>query len=193
MKRRLKEAFIDSILVHVKNLQTLKAVDTQCKRKLSELSRLRKNCTNPKTKQMLTHQFQCWALLENRIKITFEVYLDSARREQEYLMLPEFERVGITRYRYLAGFQFNALELRHIKGFDKLVSLGWYNKDTNLRGVVKDHRLSVKFGFDNKLDPVMLGHPANCEFLTVKENARKSSECSLSVLQLQKLIEKWEK
>lgn len=91
---------------------------------------------------------------------------------------------NIQNYRRLCDFKINLNNIRIIKGYEKLVHLGWYNQLNNPYGVVKDHRLSIKFGFDNKVPFNLVGHPANCEFLTVKENNQKSDRCSLTLDQL---------
>jgi len=73
-----------------------------------------------------------------------------------------------------------------IKGYDLLVKYGMYSRKTNPSGVVRDHRLSIDFGFKNQIDPRIISHPANCEFIPHKANASKSSKSSIT---LQELLE----
>jgi hypothetical protein len=43
-----------------------------------------------------------------------------------------------------------------------------------------DHKVSVWYGFKNKLDPKMVGGIANLEFIYWKENFKKSIKCDFS-------------
>ena len=97
---------------------------------------------------------------------------------------------NIYKYRYDARFTIGT-SLYKIKGYDKLIKYGFYNKETNPNGVVKDHRLSIKYGFTNKIDPLIIGHLANCEFLFYKDNIKKSAYCSISLDKLLKDIDLW--
>lgn len=44
----------------------------------------------------------------------------------------------------------------------------------------------------NKVDPALIGHPVNCEFLTAKENLAKGSRGSVTIHKLILDIEKWD-
>jgi len=54
----------------------------------------------------------------------------------------------------------------------------------NTLGVVRDHKYSRKEGFDNRVFPILLRHPANCQILTIAENARKRSKSSITLNEL---------
>jgi hypothetical protein len=73
-----------------------------------------------------------------------------------------------------------------------LLEKGKYNKDSNPNGVVKDHMISIKYGEDNSVDPQIIGHIMNCEFLSNIDNLKKSSDCSLSLMELNSRIKKYE-
>ncbi len=113
-----------------------------------------------------------------------------AAEKQELSLTPLFEGT-ITQYRYLAGFEFTNNDLRKVRGYNLLCSRGFYNRETNILGVVKDHRISIKYGFENNIDPKVIGHPANCEFLYFKQNAAKSADCSITLEQLKEEIKNW--
>lgn len=69
---------------------------------------------------------------------------------------------------------------------------GWYsaaNHGNNLSGVSKDHKISVSFGFKNKIDPAIISHPANCRVITQIENCRKNYNSNMSLDNLLILIE----
>lgn len=191
ISRREYERNISSVLKNVNTLQGLQECLRHTERQLAILQKERLKTNDQKERHNLRKEMKYWYFFRKRIYLTSEMWVADALEDQEYYLLPEYERTSITRYRYLASFRLHPAELRRIAGFNKLVELGWYNKDSNPKGVVKDHRLSVKFGFDNKIDPVILSHPTNCEFLTVAENSRKSYDCSISLLELQKAITEW--
>lgn len=86
---------------------------------------------------------------------------------------------------YREQCQFNlAGIIQHVKGFVLLKQFGMYDRLRNTEGVVRDHRISVQYGFDNQIDPKIISHPANCEFLTHKKNAGKTHQSSLTLDEL---------
>lgn len=84
-------------------------------------------------------------------------------------------------YRYKASFNITLDNIEHIKGYSLLQKLGFYNRQTNPNGVVKDHRFSIKSGILLNIPPKYLGHIDNCEFLTYEDNLVKSSNNSISL------------
>ncbi len=56
-----------------------------------------------------------------------------------------------------------------------------------------DHKVSVSFGFHNNLSPWIIAHPSNLEVVTRSENARKSTQCSVSLSQLRRSRTYWDK
>jgi hypothetical protein len=44
-----------------------------------------------------------------------------------------------------------------------------------------DHRISVKFGFENKICPSVIGHICNLVFIPWEENYKKRTGCSTDV------------
>jgi len=94
-------------------------------------------------------------------------------------------------YRKKASFYLCPEILPRVKGYNKLCKYGRYST-YNKEGMTLDHRLSIKFGFDNDIPPYILAHPANCEFLSLKENSSKNKNCSMSYNELIKAIENWD-
>lgn len=90
-------------------------------------------------------------------------------------------------YRYKARFNITIDNISDIKGYNKLQELGFYNKNNNPNGVVKDHRFSIKSGLVLNIPPEYLGNINNCEFLTHKDNILKSSNNSLTFEEFCKL------
>lgn len=61
---------------------------------------------------------------------------------------------------------------------------GVFSSKKNPNGVVRDHMLSRRDGFTHKIYPEILRHPANCQIILHKDNARKKSNSSITVDEL---------
>lgn len=81
--------------------------------------------------------------------------------------------------------------IQYVKGYELLEQYGMYDRKKNPNGVVRDHRVSVDFGYQNNIDPKIISHPSNCEFMIHKNNASKTHTSSLTVEELQKEITNW--
>ena len=189
MKRQVIEDYIDKWLERVDTLPEIAVVEQTLKVRQDQIFKARNEGVI--SKRSWKDEFSCIQFVRKRIEITLPVMIEDSLERQAYLMLPAHEKCDIVRYRYLASFRITALNIRKVKGFHLLESLGWYDRETNPNGVVKDHRVSVKFGFDNQVDPEVIGHLANCEFLPVKANLAKSSSCSLTLKELREEIKGW--
>lgn len=88
------------------------------------------------------------------------------------------------RYRYECRFLITPDNIIQITGYELLLQHGWYNASTNPGGVVKDHKFSVFAGYELGIDPRVIGHIANCEFLLARDNIKKSAACSITMEQL---------
>lgn len=188
MKRAVKEKFIDSILDHANTLISIKVLQSKILNEITGINRQRKFDRS----RLLRDRLQCLYLLKSRIEYTLPVYIQDAFDEQERLLLPEYQNSDILKYRQLCEFKLSIAELSSVKGYDKLVKFGRYS-NLNPSGVVKDHRLSIKTAFSLRLNPDLVAHPANCEFLQFHENIAKSSNCSTTLALLQGDVEKWNK
>lgn len=93
-------------------------------------------------------------------------------------------------YRESCDFNLSSC-IEKVMGYQMLVNLGMYDLNKNPGGVVRDHRISVLYGFKNNIDPKIISHPANCEFILHSSNARKTFRNSCSLEQLMEDIEKW--
>lgn len=51
-----------------------------------------------------------------------------------------------------------------------------------------DHRISIKYGFENNIPPFLMGNVNNLEMLPWKDNIYKSSNCSSSLDELCQLM-----
>lgn len=154
------------------------------------LIRLKIRCKQRKRKYGGTAlQKRIWKLrsYKNLLEKFCMFFVEELQEQQRlYILCGSSE---IAKYRYKASFQISLKDLFRIKGYDLLFKYGWYNKEINPTGVVKDHRVSVKYGFDNRISPDIIGHSVNCEFLLNIDNLIKSSKCSISLEQLMKEIQ----
>lgn len=82
--------------------------------------------------------------------------------------------------------------IKHVRGYDLLVHLGMYSIHSNPNGVVRDHRYPMSKGFKERVDPKIISHPANCEFLSHKKNASKSNRSSVTLEDLLREIVSWD-
>ena len=65
-----------------------------------------------------------------------------------------------------------------------LLECGIWHPTENPNGVVRDHMVSRKFGFDNHVYPEILRHPANCYIMLHKNNSSKGPKSSLTLNEL---------
>jgi len=60
-------------------------------------------------------------------------------------------------------------------------------------GVSRDHVISVAYGFENNIDPLIIKHPANCQLLRHSDNSSKHIKCDMVIENLLEKINKWNK
>jgi len=105
------------------------------------------------------------------------------------------EKGSLIEYRRFCAFKFSLNDYPNEFDFSLIEKHGWYaakNHGNNLHGVSRDHIVSVRFGFDNQIDPKIISHPANCQLLKHSENVSKHKKCSLSIDELLERIQKWD-
>lgn len=111
----------------------------------------------------------------------------------------EYERNNMNsliRYRMDCKFNFNLADYNEEFDFKLVEEYGWYspsNKKNNLGGVSRDHMFSIREGFDLKIDPKIISHPANCELLIHSKNISKNKKSSISLEDLLTKIEEFDK
>ena len=94
-------------------------------------------------------------------------------------------------YKKLCEFTFDIHQYPDIPNYNLLLELGIYHPIHNKNGVCRDHIVSKEYGFRNGVDPTIISHPANCQFLTNYDNIKKGESCFLNLDQLMERIEKW--
>ena len=98
-------------------------------------------------------------------------------------------------YRQCCQFKFGVKSYPDEFDFNLINTYGWYsakNRGNNLGGVLRDHMVSVRYGFDHKIDPYLLSHPANCILVLQSDNASKGNDCSITIDELKTRIKEWE-
>jgi hypothetical protein len=174
MKRKDVELFINTHLEHVSDLATLCTADVLNNKNISLLLSIP---SSDRDKHKLKRHF----FLQKRIDLYKNLFIESALEEQKL----SSSKDSIDNYRYKARFVFsNVKDLSKIKGYKLLQKYGYYNSKTNPSGVVKDHRFSINEGIKRGIEPSILGHLCNCEFLLMADNARKSDKCSMTLSEL---------
>jgi hypothetical protein len=105
-------------------------------------------------------------------------------------------RSALVNYRADCAFKFNLSDYPDEFDFTLIESYGWYkpkNRGDNLTGVSRDHAVSVRYGFDNKLPAEHLAHPANCVLMQHGKNVSKGKKNTMSYEDLLNRIEAWDK
>lgn len=105
------------------------------------------------------------------------------------------------KYYSAARFKFNVYHYPNEFDITLIEQHGWYTcpglkrkgQPKNTSGVSRDHIISVSYGFANNIDPKIISHPANCRIMIHSDNKIKHNRCDLTVDQLLKRIETWNK
>lgn len=100
------------------------------------------------------------------------------------------------RYRNRCQFRFALKNFPLEFDFDLIKKFGWYkakNRGNNIGGISRDHMYSVQDGFINNVDPAIISHPANCKLMPHGENSSKHNKSSITLEDLKKRIDKWNK
>lgn len=98
-------------------------------------------------------------------------------------------------YRTQCKFKFPISSILTDEGLALLKENGWYkakNHGNNMKGVSRDHMFSIKEGYENKIDPYYISHPANCAIILQSKNASKHTKCSITKEELFQRVADWE-
>jgi predicted nucleic acid-binding Zn ribbon protein len=100
------------------------------------------------------------------------------------------------KYRKECQFEFSIKDFPGEFNTDLIQEHGWYkasNRGNNLTGVARDHKVSVEWGWKNKISPNIIKHPANCELMLQNQNQKKRTKCSITLDELLQRIDEWNK
>lgn len=73
---------------------------------------------------------------------------------------------------------------------------GVFNNRTNTKGVVRDHKIGRRAGYEMGIPPYLMHHPCNCQIITHSDNVKKSfcrNDTVISKEDLYQLILKYDK
>lgn len=104
------------------------------------------------------------------------------------------QRSDLVNYRADCSFKFNVYDFPDEFDVQLVEQFGWYkakNRGNNLTGISRDHIVSVRYGFDNNIDPAIISHPANCQLLQHGTNVSKGKKCDLTIEELFVKISNW--
>lgn len=99
------------------------------------------------------------------------------------------------KYKSDCNFKFNLKDYSDYFDFKLVEKYGWYsptNKKNNLKGVSRDHMLSVREGFEKAIDTNLISHPANCELMIHNDNISKNKKSSITIEELINRIKEFE-
>lgn len=95
-------------------------------------------------------------------------------------------------YRSKCKFTFDIRKYPNEFEIHLIIEHGMFHPVKNPYGAVKDHMLSINFGKQNKIDPKIMAHPANCKILLQKDNMKKLDKSSITLEELMDRIKIWE-
>ena len=98
-------------------------------------------------------------------------------------------------YKYFCRFKFNIWDYPQIPGYELLKTYKFstpQNKEPGQLYLHRDHRISIEFGWLNKIPFQYISHPANCEIMIEHQNIKKSSNNSIELELLYSIINDWD-
>jgi len=131
----------------------------------------------------------CGNIFETKIKTSIfcghscsTTYNNNLRREERFKTLDKYKI-----YREECKFKFNVYDFP--KEFDLSIidKYGWYsakNRGNNYKGISRDHRISIVYGWNNNIPSNIIAHPSNCELIKQNDNAKKNIKCSINIDEL---------
>lgn len=100
--------------------------------------------------------------------------------------------------RNLFKFTFNVFDYPDLFDLDHLKRVGFYapggkSGRWNLKGLSRDHKVSVAESLKNGYDPFYIKHPLNCELMPHHQNNRKKHNSSITYEELKFAVDSYEK
>jgi hypothetical protein len=149
-----------------------------------------------KTKPIRIYQFSC---------LNCKKVVDTNNKKQQYCNIEcrkafrkteaNKNRTPLAAYRAECSFKFSLNDYPNEFDFSLIEKHGWYsakNRGNNLTGISRDHMLSVRYGFDNSIDPLIISHLANCKLLVHSDNVSKGIKSTITLEELLIRIKNWE-
>ena len=94
-------------------------------------------------------------------------------------------------------FTFNVFHYPDLFDLNLIKSIGWFSPGGkagkwNIRGISRDHKISVTEAIANNYDPYYITHPINCELMEHSENNKKKTKSSLTYTELVWLVTEYD-
>lgn len=96
------------------------------------------------------------------------------------------------------SFKFNVFDYPDLFDLDLLKQIGWVSfggkrgGPKNLKGLSRDHKVSVSDAKKYKYDPYYISHPCNCQLITQLENSSKNSKSSIEYQDLIRYVDDYD-
>ena len=97
-----------------------------------------------------------------------------------------------TGYRVACRFKFNLKDFPEEFDISLITQYGMFSPKYNPKGLSRDHLLSCHYGKINKIDPLIMSHPANCKLVSQSENSKKHKRSSITYEELLCRIKSWD-
>jgi len=97
----------------------------------------------------------------------------------------------VKKYKQRCLFQFDLGLYPNEFNLDYLHLRGIYHPVTNKKGLSRDHIYSMHDGFINKIEPIIISHPANCRLMSQSKNSSKNRDSHITIKELHKRIDAW--
>lgn len=90
-------------------------------------------------------------------------------------------------------FTFNVFHYPDLFDLTMLKSVGWFSPggksgSWNIKGLSRDHKISVNDAIANDYDPYYITHPCNCELMPHSKNNKKKTKSSITYEELKQLV-----
>lgn len=108
-----------------------------------------------------------YALVIKESKDYEDVKIESGLTKKE-ILISNCEKQLWRKYRNLVWKITERQSLRKLENYEKRSFLGYH----------LDHKVSIWYGYKNKIDPYLIGSIHNLEFIPHKENLKKSIKCN---------------
>ncbi len=102
-----------------------------------------------------------------------------------------FNKTEFQKYEIKCQFTFNLNKYPEEFDLNKIKNM--FHPIKNKIGYTRDHLLSIYDGFNLKINPKIIKHPANCNLILHSENSRKNKNSDIIEEELDLRIKKWEK
>lgn len=192
VKSKLFLSYCEILLDDKENLLNNEEKDNLLKNKIYNL--LFENKLSPnqiKEKYKLQGCFR--SFIRNRYQLTKS--LSQSMKDIRNKQKKNDKNLNLTKSQYYRKciFRIPKNDYNKIENYHLLLQYGTYHPIKNPNGVSKDHKVSRIFGYLNNIDPYLISHICNCQFLQQKDNAIKESKCSITVEELVNKIQLYDK